>query len=220
MFNSILTSPMTLSGFLLCLVSALLFGILTALVFSFKNRISSSFALTLAILPAAMCMVVMMINGNLGIAVAVAGSFTLVRFRSIAGTGREISAVFVVMALGVILGMGYLGIAALFFACIALPVLLLTALCFGEHPNEKCLRVTIPEDYDYTTLLSDVFAEHKVKAEIERIKTVNLGSLIEVTYRIILPGETMSKELLDAIRTKNGNLCVMLTSPDGDRDSL
>ena len=107
MLNSILTSPITLPGLLICLGCALILGVLTALVFSFKTRISTSLALTLAVLPVAMCMVVVMINGNLGIAVAVAGGFTLVRFRSIAGTGREISAVFIVMTLGVITGMGY-----------------------------------------------------------------------------------------------------------------
>ena len=167
-----------------------------------------------------MSMVTLMINGNLGIAVAVAGGFTLVRFRSIAGTGKEISAVFTVMTLGVICGMGYLGIAAIFFAVIALIVVLLTALHFGESRNEKLLRITIPEDYDYSGLFDEIFAKYGVHATIDSIRTTNMGSLIDVSYRVTLPGETMSKEMLDEIRTKNGNLSILLKSYAAEREQL
>ena len=141
MLNSILTTPITLTGLLITLAGSLIMGILTALVFSYKNKLSPSLSLTLAVLPVAMSVVTLIINGNLGIAVAVAGGFTLVRFRSIAGTGREISAVFTVMTLGVTCGMGYLGIAVIFFAVVAILVFALTALHFGEKQNEKLLRI-------------------------------------------------------------------------------
>ena len=219
MLNSILTSPITLPGLLICLGCALILGVLTALVFSFKTRISTSLALTLAILPVAMCMVVVMINGNLGIAVAVAGGFTLVRFRSIAGTGREISAVFIVMTLGVITGMGYVGIALVFFALVALVVLLLTALHFGGA-GDKLLRITIPEDYDYTALFDDIFKKYGAKAQLDRIKTTNLGSLIDVTYRVAMPGDAFPKEMLDELRTRNGNLGIMVANYVPEREAL
>ena len=218
--NSILTSPITLPGLLITLAGALILGILTALVFSYKSRLSASLSLTLAVLPAAMSMVTVMVNGNLGIAVAVAGGFTLVRFRSIAGTGREISAVFTVMTLGVTCGMGYLGMAVIFFAVIAALVLALTALHFGEKRHEKLLRVTLPENYDYEGLLDDIFQKNGITASIDRIKTTNMGSLIDVTYRVTLPGETLSKEALDEIRTRNGNLTVMVTNYETAREQL
>ena len=220
MLNSILTSPITLPGLLVTLAGALILGILTALVFSYKSRLSASLSLTLAVLPAAMSMVTVMVNGNLGIAVAVAGGFTLVRFRSIAGTGREISAVFTVMTLGVTCGMGYLGMAVIFFAVIAALVLALTALHFGEKRHEKLLRVTLPESYDYEGLLNDIFKKYGITASIDRIKTTNMGSLIDVTYRVTLPGETLSKEALDEIRTRNGNLTVMVTNYETAREQL
>ena len=220
MLNSILTTPLALPGLLVSLVCALALGVLTALVFGWKNRISPSLALTLAVLPLAMCMVVVMINGNLGMAVAVAGGFTLVRFRSIAGTGKEISAVFVVMTLGVICGMGYLGIAAIFFAVIALLVIVLTLLHFGEGRNEKLLRVTIPEDYDYEGLLDDVFAKYNMKATVDSVRTTNMGSLIDVTYRVTLPGDTVPKAMLDEVRARNGNLGVLVRSTATDREQL
>ncbi len=220
MLNSILTNPITIRGLIISLVCALVLGILTALVFSFKNKCSSSFALTLVLLPVAMSMVVMMINGNLGVAVAVAGGFTLVRFRSIAGTGREISAIFAVMTLGVIIGMGYIVIAVIFFAVIALLVLLLTVTHFGESANEKLLRITIPEDYDYAGLFDDVFNKYGIKSSIYKIKTVNLGSLIEVTYKVTLPDGTFTKEMLDDIRARNANLGITVMNYEAEREML
>ena len=220
MLNSILSTPITFSGLMISLISALILGVLSAMVFSYKSRLSPSLSLTLAVLPIAMSMVTVMINGNLGVAVAVAGGFTLVRFRSIAGTAREISAVFTVMTLGVTCGMGYIGMAAIFFLVVALLVLALTATRFGERQREKLLRVTIPEDYDYVGLFDDVFKRYGISASIDRIKTTNMGSLIDVTYRITLPGETLAKEALDEIRAKNGNLCVMVTNFEEDREQL
>lgn len=220
MLNSILTTPLTLTGLAAVLAGSLVMGILSALVFSYKNKLSSSLALTLVILPVSMSMVVVMINGNLGIAVAVAGGFTLVRFRSIAGTGREISAVFTVMTLGVICGMGYMGKAVIFFTVIAVLVLILTALHFGENRKEKLLRITIPENYDYVGLFDDVFREYGIKASIEKIKTTNMGSLIDVTYIVSLPGDTLEKETLDALRARNGNLCVMVMNCEEEREKL
>lgn len=211
---------MTLTELLMILSASLILGVLTALVFSYKSRLSPSLSLTLAVLPIAMSMVTLMINGNLGIAVAVAGGFTLVRFRSIAGTGREISAVFVVMTLGVTCGMGYLGMAVIFFAFAAGLVLVLTSLHFGEKQNEKLLRITLPENYDYAGLFDDLFEKYGIQASICKIKTTNMGSLIDVTYAVTLPSATLSKEMLDEIRTRNGNLCVMVSNYETKREKL
>lgn len=212
MLNSIISSQITIQSLLICLVTAVAMGILTSIVFSYKNQNSKSLSFTLAVLPAAMCMIVMMINGNLGVAVSVAGGFTLVRFRSVfrsvAGTGREICAIFFVMTLGVILGMGYIGIAAVFFLLICSLTLILTSIGFGENGTEKLLKVTIPEDYDYNGLLDDVFEKNRIKAEIESVKTTNMGSLIDVTYKITTEEKVLPKAVLDEIRTRNANLSV------------
>ena len=220
MLNSILTVPVNITGLLVTLLGALILGILTAMVFSFKSRISPSLSLTLVVLPIAMSMVVLMVNGSLGTAVAVAGGFTLVRFRSIAGTGREIAAVFTVMTLGVILGMGYLVIAVIFFAAVALLVLALTAMGFGEQKNEKLLKITIPENYDYSELFRDIFEKYGVKASVDRIKTTNLGTLIDVTYIVSLPHGIIEKEMLDELRTRNGNLSIQMMNYEAERERL
>lgn len=220
MLDSIFSTPVTITQILICLGCGMAAGILMALVFSYKGRNSSSFAITLAVLPMAMCMVVMVINGNLGVAVAVAGGFALVKFRSIAGTGREISAIFIDMTMGVILGMGYVGICAVFFVVTAIVVLVLSAINFGAHTHEKLLKITIPEDYDYENLFDDIFSKYRVKADIQKIKTTNMGSLIDVTYRITIPSPTVPKEMLDELRTRNANLSIMITSSEYAKDIL
>ena len=137
MLNSIFTGEQTIASLLICLVAAMVLGVLTALVFLYKSKHSAGFALTLALLPMAVAVVIMLVNGNLGVGVAVAGAFTLVRFRSVPGTAREIAAIFTSMALGLALGMGYIGIAVIFFVLIAIFTLILTAMNFGAGSKNE-----------------------------------------------------------------------------------
>lgn len=157
MLNSIITRPVTMPGFLICLAAAMVLGVLLAMVFSYKSRHSSGFALTLALIPLTVTVIIMLVNGNIGAGIAVAGAFTLVRFRSVPGTAKEIAAIFTSMAVGLALGMGYVGIAVLFFVCVAVFTLLLTALHFGGVSKaEKQLKITIPENYNYEGLFDDI----------------------------------------------------------------
>ena len=39
-----------------------------------------------------------------------------------------------------------------------------------------------------------------------RVRTTNMGTLFELTYLISLKGAGMSKEFIDALRCRNGNL--------------
>ncbi len=211
MLNSIITLPITLPTLLICLVTAIALGIFTALVFSFRQHHSKSFMLTLALLPMAVCIVIMMVNGNIGAGFAVAGTFTLVRFRSIPGTAREISAIFVDMVIGFTLGMGYIGIAVVFFLLAALLTMILTLVNFGAPSKiEKQLRITIPEDFDYNELFDDVFAKYTEKAEMEQIRTTNMGTLFELSYRVVFPDKRIPKEFIDELRTRNGNLNIVI----------
>jgi hypothetical protein len=215
-----MTSPLTVSTFLICLVTAIALGVLTALVFLFKSRHSASFALTLALLPMAVAVIIMMVNGNVGTGVAVAGAFALVRFRSVPGTAREIAAIFVDMALGLAIGMGYIGVAVLFFILAAALTLVLTALRFGENSQqEKQLKITIPENVDYAGLFDDVFAAYNVHAELEKVKTANMGTLFELTYNARFPDGQIPKAFLDELRVRNGNLNIVV-SAQRDREAL
>ena len=207
MLESILASGITLPAFLICTAVSLVLGIATALISMYRTKCSQSFAVTLAVLPAIVQIVIMLVNGNVGAGVAVAGAFSLVRFRSVPGTAREIGVIFLAMALGLATGMGYVVLAAVFFVIIAAVLFLLTRLDFGtRRTDERLLRITIPENLDYDGLFDDLFATYTTAHTLERVKTANMGTLYELTYRVTLPDDHAPKAFLDELRCRNGNL--------------
>ncbi|MGL4971811.1 MAG: DUF4956 domain-containing protein, partial [Culicoidibacterales bacterium] len=177
-------------------------------VYTYKNQASKSFVVTLATLPVVVCVVIMMVNGNLGTGVAVAGAFSLVRFRSVPGTAKEIGAIFIAMSAGLLLGMGYLAYAALFTIIVSVMNLIYNHSHFGENdqPLDKTVTITIPEDLNYTDIFADLMATYTTKHRITRVKTTNMGSLFKVTYDVKLKTATEEKAFIDALRVRNGNL--------------
>ena len=209
MFNSFIASSLTLYAFLICLGGAIVLGVLTSLVFSFRNRSSSSLNVALAMLPPIVTLVIMMVNGSIGAGLAVAGTFSLVRFRSAPGTAKEICGVFMSTAIGLACGMGYVGVAALFFLVMSVFVLLMSLLRLGETSSSyRSLRITIPETLDYEGLFDDLFEKYTSRHELVKVKTTNMGTLYELSYDIFLKDAEVKKEFIDAIRCRNGNLNV------------
>lgn len=197
----------TLWQFLACSAASLLLGALTAAVFTHKAQHSKGFAVTLAILPLAVQVVILLVNGNLGAGVAVAGAFSLVRFRSAQGSAKEILAIFIAMAIGLACGMGYLAAALLLALIACAAALLLARLRFGEARNAgKELRVTVPEDMDYENTFGEAFAEFTDEAELLQVKTSGMGSLFKLKYRVRLKKGAQEKRFIDALRCLNGNL--------------
>ena len=215
MLNSIITgTEITLDAFLMCTGVSLILGLAIASLCMYKNRYSQSFVVTLAMLPAVVELVIMLVNGNIGAGVAVAGTFGLVRFRSVAGTAREIGMIFLAMAIGLATGMGYVALAVLFFCMMAAFSLILSAVRFGGgNANERSLKITIPESLDYDGLFNDLFEKYTASAELERVKTSNMGTMYELDYKIILKGGSVPKEFLDALRCRNGNLNIVCGKP-------
>lgn len=214
MLNSILsavTNPgITFGQFFLCTGTALALGLLLSLAHCFKNTCSRNFAVTLALLPAVVQAVIMMVNGNLGTGVAVMGAFSLVRFRSVPGNSREIGSIFLAMAIGLACGTGYLGIAVFLLLIIGLAeILLIAAPSRGYEFLQKELKVTIPENLDYSGIFDDIFSRYTDRSELLRVKTVNMGSLYELCYHISLKREADEKKMLDDIRCRNGNLTIV-----------
>lgn len=207
MLNSILGTELTLISFLICTGVSLLLGVGTALVAGYRSRSTQSLAVTLAILPAVVQAVIMLVNGSIGAGIAVAGAFSLVRFRSAPGSAREIAAIFLAMAIGLATGMGYVGLAALLFLILAGAMLALTALRFGQKEDAgRILKITIPEDLDYDGLFDDLFERYTTAHTLEKVKTTNMGTLYELRYRITLRQEPVPKVFLDELRCRNGNL--------------
>ena len=215
MLNTIITgTEITVSSFFICTAVSLLLGLGAAVLSMYKTKYSRSFVVTLAALPAMVQIVIMMVNGNIGAGVAVAGAFGLIRFRSAPGSAREIGLVFLATAIGLATGMGYVAIAAVFFGIIALFTLLLTATGFGAGAaEERELKITIPENLDYDGLFDDLFEKYTRSAELDRVKTTNMGTLYELCYKVVLRDTRETKAFLDDIRTRNGNLNIVCGKP-------
>ena len=216
-FDNGLTRIIAVGDFLLCLGVSLAIGLIMAAVYMFRNEHTKSFLVTLALLPAVVCVVIMMVNGNIGAGVAVAGAFSLVRFRSAPGSAKEIVTIFLAMGAGLIAGMGYLGFAALFTVMMCAMLLIYNAVTDyteGKAVN-KTIKITIPEDLDYTGVFDDIFAEYTKKNELIRVKTTNMGSMFCLTYHVTLKDATKEKQMIDRIRERNGNLEIMVSKQEG-----
>lgn len=209
LFDTDLTTVISLTDFLVCVGFSLILGIIMALAYIYKTRYTKSFVVTLAILPAVVCVVIMMVNGNIGAGVAVAGAFSLVRFRSIPGTAKEIGTLFLVMGAGLIAGMGYLGFSFVFTIILSLVFMLYNGLDFGAKKNSmlyKSIQIVIPEDLDYSGVFEEVFENYASTFELVKVKTINMGSMFRLTYDIVLKNAEKEKELIDKLRQRNGNL--------------
>lgn len=216
MLNSIISETPSITTFLICSAVSLVLGAGTAMLIKIKNKPSAGFFVSLVILPLVVQAVIMLVNGNIGAGVAVAGAFGLVRFRSAQGSAREITAIFIDMAIGLATGMGYIGVAALLFVIVAAVYIVLMFFVFARTiEKRRILKIAIPEDYDYDSLFDEVFLKHGVKAKLTKVKTVNMGTLYELRYEL-MPSEPLKKDFLDDIRAKNANLSVTLTSAEDE----
>ena len=220
MFNCVIPAVMTVSAFLICVMAALVLGLLTALVFSFRSEHSGNLPFALVLVPPIVTLVIMMVNGNIGAGLGVAGAFSLIRFRSAPGTARELSGLFTGTAIGLACGMGYVGIAALFFLIVAAAVLVLTMIQFGEKSRSyRNLRITIPENLDYDGLFDDIFEKYTTDHVLQKVKTTNMGTLYELSYHIHIKGSDVSKDFIDELRCRNGNLNI-ICGRESDKDML
>ena len=208
-FDTDMTSVIALSDFLICVGSALMIGMILAGSYMWGTRYTKSFVATLAMLPAIVCVVIMMVNGNVGAGVAVAGAFSLVRFRSVPGSAKEIGAIFLAMGTGLVVGMGYIGYAFLIAVILGGMTLLYNRLDFGAGKNMvlyKTLHITIPEDLDYTGVFDEILKKYTDECELVQVKTTNMGSLFRLTYHLKMKKGNEEKNLIDELRCRNGNL--------------
>ncbi len=222
----ITTEGITMSTFLASLFGALALGAFLSFIFTFKSKTnySKSFVGTLLILPAVVSIVIMMVSGSIGTGIAVAGTFSLVRFRSIPGTAREIGAIFLAMAVGLACGMGYIGFATIFALVMGVVTLVYNLTSLGEHSSDsldKDLRITVPEDLEYKAAFEDIFEKYTTSASLVGVKTTNLGSLNRLTYAVRLKEAGSEKAMIDELRIRNGNLEInMMVRGAGEGEML
>ncbi len=221
--NSLNQTDITLGGFVLTICAALVLGAVLAITYRIKSHTTKSFVCTLAILPAVVSVVILMVSGSLGAGVAVAGTFSLVRFRSAPGTAKEIGAIFMAMAVGLSCGMGYMGAATVFTIIMCVVVLLYESVGFGKgnvSSLEKTLNITVPEDLDYSEIFDEIWEQYTNRVEMIRVKTTNLGSLNKLTYNITLKEKNTEKKLIDDLRCRNGNLEISMSAQVSEQMEL
>ena len=215
LFSGIMTAgSLSLTSFLISLFSALVLGGAIAAVYGYRSKHSAGFLMTLALLPAIVAVIIMMVNGSLGASVAVAGAFSLVRFRSNPGTAREICAVFLAMAVGLACGIGYPAFAALFAAIISIATLVYErfgVMRKGRAELDTHLHITVPEDLEYADIFTDLFEKYTTEHQLKSVKTTNLGSLNKLNYLITMKEAGMEKDLIDELRCRNGNLEISIS---------
>ena len=221
LFDTALTNTISPGHFLLCIGVSLAVGLMLCAMTLWRSHSSRSLMVTLAILPAVVCVVIMMVNGNVGTGVAVAGTFNLVRFRSAPGSAWEISAIFVAMGTGLITGMGYLGYGVLFALIMGAAMMLYNLLTTrgGDTPY-RTLHITIPEDLDYAGVFEPVLSQYTRQYSLTQVKTTNMGSLFKLTYDLTLKQPGGEKALMDQLRLRNGNLEISLCHQDNTTTGL
>ena len=229
MFTSVLgttesvAANVTTGGFMLCSLASLILGLACAFIYMFRHKYSRNFVVTLALLPLAVQMVITLVNGNLGAGIAVMGVFNLVRFRSIPGSAKDIGSVFFAMAIGLATGMGYLSLAVLFTVILAIANTAYVLSPFGKQAtvqSERELHITVPEDLEFEGVFERVLDNFAASYELTEVKTTNMGSLYNLTYRVCLRDQLSVKALMDEIRCHNGNLKVSLAPVPRNYESL
>ena len=209
------------SGFVLCTVASILCGLACAFVYMYRHDYSKGFVVTLAIMPVIVQMVILLVNGNLGAGIAVMGVFNLVRFRSIAGTAKDIGSVFLAMAIGLATGMGFIALAVLFTIIVGVVNVVYVLSPFGRPQQpEKVLRVTVPEDLEFDGMFDAVLARYTAEHELTEVCTANMGSLYQLEYRVRLAQPGIEKRLMDEVRCLNGNLKVSLSNAQISKEVL
>lgn len=211
MFTSILTdSTINITQACVCMAVSLILGLGISVLYMYTNTCSKNFAISLALLPVLVQMVIMLVNGSIGTGVAILGAFGLVRFRSIPGSSKEIIMVFFAMSVGLATGTGLIWIAVFFTMIVGLLFFVLSKTTYGERTsNERDLKITIPENLEYAGLFDDIFEKYTSKSYLDSVKTTNLGSMFELRYRITMKATADEKKMIDEIRCRNGNLTIM-----------
>lgn len=213
MLESVFLNRIDLSSCMACVIASIVLGIIISATYRITNKTNERFLVTLATLPLLVQAVIFLVNGNLGTAFAVAGAFSLIRFRSIPGTSKEMLFVFWSMTIGLGLGMGYIGYTSLITVVATVVIIIGTKLTKNVNSKEKeeiKLKIVIPENLDYKEVFDDLLEKYTVKSELFKVKTTNMGSMYELNYKIILKSIKNEKQFIDEIRCRNGNMLVSI----------
>ncbi|MBQ9674063.1 MAG: DUF4956 domain-containing protein [Ruminococcus sp.] len=213
-FNPIYSETFTIGSYLVCTLVSIILGIIIAFVSGVKSPQTKSMRISLIILPAIVQTVIMLVNGNIGTGLAVMGAFSLVRFRSLPGSAKEILSIFLAMAAGLVTAMGYVALASVFVIIISLCMFAANYINLTQKDDlNRELRITVPEDLNYAHAFDDLFDKYAKNVKLVTVKTTNMGSLYKLIYKVELLDEDNVQAFIDDLRCRNGNLEIALTIP-------
>lgn len=204
---------------------AVVIGLVIAFVYTLISKIdgyNKSFIVGLALLPAIVAAVILLVGSNVARAFSMAGAFALVRFRSAPGSAKDISIVFFSMASGLACGLGFVTFAVCFTVLILVVLVIISVTGFGGSSDyKKQLRITIPENLNYMTVFDDVFEKYLSENVLRKVKTTNMGTMFELTYECRMKDDNTQKQFIDELRVRNGNLNITMgTVPNSDGSIL
>lgn len=215
LFASTIGETLTLPGMLAGFGAALVLGLFISMVYlktHKKEGFSSSFIITLVMLPAIISVIIMLIGNNVARAFSLAGAFSLVRFRSAPGDPKDIAYVFFALGVGLACGLGFIAYAVIFAVVLCLAMIVLTLTNFAQQKSTNMLlKITIPENLNFQGLFDDILKNYTDSWNLRRIKTSEFGTLFEVSYIIGLKAQVNQKKFIDELRCRNGNLNISLT---------
>jgi hypothetical protein len=197
------------------MMSSVILGIALAYFYMFIKREDgyvSDFPWTMAIMPPVVAVLIIMLSNNLAAGIAVGGLFALTRFRSNQRNTEDIAYVLLTVVIGVISGTGYVAFAVVFTLFMMLVILGLYLVKFGKTSEKNLtLRIVVPESLNYENLFDDLLKKYCLSYAINRVRTIDFGTLFELTYHLVIKKSTKQKEMMDQLRQRNGNLTITLT---------
>lgn len=219
LFNDILSgtaSELTFSSAMIAMLAALFFGLAIAFTYLLaqNDNYQRSMAVTLLMLPVILSVIILFVGSNVARAFSLAGTLSIIRFRSAPGDPKDIGFIFFDIAAGLSAGVGLYGYGGVFVIFLCAVILLSEKLrLFDKKVTQKSLKITIPESLNFSDAFDEVLKKYTEKYTLTGIKTTDLGSLFELSYAVAMRDDVSEQAFLNEIRCRNGNLTVALTLP-------
>lgn len=176
-----------------------------------EENYQRSFAITLLMLPVILSVIILFIGSNIARAFSLAGTLSIIRFRSAPGDAKDIGFIFFDIAAGLACGVGLYGYGALFVAILCVVILLAEKIkLFDKKIINKKLKITIPENLNYENVFDDILKTYAKKYNLVKIRTTDLGSLYELEYTLVMKDNVNEQEFINELRCRNGNLNIIL----------
>lgn len=217
LFNNILvniSSDITVLSALTTIFAAVILGVMVTFIY-YKTQDDAvyqrSMAVTLLMLPVILSVIILFVGSNIARAFSLAGTLSIIRFRSAPGDPKDIGFIFFDIAAGLACGVGLYAYGFMFVVVLGIVLFVVEKGRFFEKKYiQKTLKITIPENLNYEGAFDDILDKYTKKYTLTKIKTTDLGSLFELNYHVTMEAGQNEQEFLNELRVRNGNLNIIL----------